>query len=79
MFAVMPITASVRTITFGLFKIVKTMMVMVINAMMPSGMYPFYRGEEIGGRFVESILPIMKDATEVKVSVLPIFSSAIIR
>ena len=55
------------------------MMVMVINAMMPSGMYPFYGGEKIGGRFVESILPIMEDATEVKVSVLPIFYSAIIR
>ena len=55
------------------------MMVMVINAMMPSGMYPFYGGEEIGGRLIERILPIMKDATEVKVSVFPIFSYAIIR
>jgi hypothetical protein len=54
-------------------------MIMVVNAMMPSGMYPFYWGEEIGGRLIERILPIMKDATEVKVSVFPIFSSAIIR
>ena len=54
-------------------------MIMVVNAMMPSGKYPFYGGEKIGGRLIERILPIMKDATEVKVSVFPIFSSAIIR
>ena len=77
--AVVPVASAVGMVALGLLEIVEIVAVMVVDAMVPSGMNPLNGGEKVSSDFENGVLPIVENVAQVDVSVVPIDACAIVR
>lgn len=75
--ALVPVAAAIADVDRRTVEVVMAVVIAVTNGIVPRGMSPIDRAEEIAERTVEVVLPIEKNVAQIRIAVIPIVSSAI--